>query len=129
MLFAIVMNFTAIGLVNLVTRKLEDLINLQFTMAVSGILINTCMILYPSICQAASKEIVNFMWRLLASTCDFEDIRVQQIRTMHLKPLRVLCFNAGMTLRAYGVPVTYGAVIRLFIWSLTLIVVSFDRRQ
>lgn len=126
MFIALSMNFTAIGLVKLVTYKIRESSNLQFFLASASVLVNIGIILYPSIIQATSRKIIRLMWDLLASTVDFQDLRIQQMRSLYLKQLRILCHEDGMTLRAYGVPVTYGAVIRLFLWSATLVVVSYD---
>lgn len=129
LLFAMLLNFSIIAIVKWITYKMNELSILQLVTAFGGVSVNTVIILYPSICQATSRRIVFLMWRLLASTLDFEDIRIKQIRYLYLKQLQVLCKEGGMTLYAYGVPVTYGGFIRLFFWSATLIVISYNRES
>lgn len=48
------------------------------------------------------------------------------MRSLYLKQLKVLTQEEGMTLKAYGVPVTYEGVIKFLLWSSTLIFISYS---
>lgn len=129
LVFSILLNFTVIVVIQYMTSKLGEYSSVQLTMALGGVVICASVIIYPSMCQATSKRIVYLMWRLLAATVNFEDVRVKQIRSLYLKQLEALCREGGMTLRAFGTPVTYDGLIRVILSTSTLFVLTLSREN
>lgn len=123
-LFSITYGF--VGILIYINRKFGEATEFTLLMGLWGILLNSIMVYLPSKLHSLSRILVNSMWRLLVANIDFKDIRVRHLRTLLLRQLGPMCYEGGLSLRACGIPVTYGSVIKLALWSATLIVISFN---
>lgn len=124
-LFSITYGFVAI--IIYINRQFSDTNGLTILIGIWSIFINSSMVFLPSKIHSVTKQLVNLMWRLMVATIDFEDMRIRHLRTLMLKQLKIICHerDGGLALRACGIPLTYGFVIKLALWSATMIVISF----
>lgn len=126
LVIALILNYGCVGIVIYYNKKFEDSNLLPIICGFVGILINSMIIIYPSVVNAFSKRMLNSLWQLVVITIDFEDIRVSHIRSLLLRQIGFFCDNGGLMFTAYGVPITYKTVIKITLWSATLVVVSFS---
>lgn len=126
LLVALILNYGCVGIVIYYNRKFEDSNLLPIIWGFIGILTNSMIIVYPSAVNAFSKRMLNSLWQLVVITLDFQDIRVAHVRSLLLKQIGFFCDNGGLMFTAFGIPITYGTVIKIALWSATLAVVSFS---
>lgn len=123
-LFSITYGF--VGILVYINRKFGEATEFTLLMGLWGIFLNSIMVYLPSKLHSLSRVLVGSMWRLIDANMDFKDVRVRHLRTLLLRQLGPMCRDGGLSLKAFGIPVTYGSVIKLALWSSTLIVISFN---
>lgn len=126
LLLSILVNFSNIVSAIYFDRKLKELSSLLILYALLGVLFNSALTIYPSTVNALSRKMLMLMWRLVNATTSFQDTRVKQVRSLLLRQIVFLNQNGGLTFKAFGMSVTYATVIKLALWSSTLVVVSFN---
>lgn len=124
-LFAVTYGFIVILIY--VNRNFKRANEFTLVMGLWSIGLNSTMVLLPSKVHSTSKQLVILMWRLMVANIEFEDMRVKYLRVLMLKQLESICHHkeGGLSLKVFGIPLTYGFVIKLSFWSATMIVISF----
>lgn len=108
----------------IIFNKSSDQSNILPTVfATLGILLNSFLISFPSQFQVESRQIVKLMLKLLARTVHLDDIRISHARVLWLRQVESISQNNGLTLIAFGMPITYATTIRLALISLTMITI------
>lgn len=105
--------------------------NLGHTVVIAAAIIGfasfTTIILPPSSIQATAKQLFELMWQLLAAQTHYKDMRIRHIRMLLFRQTAALCQNNGLSLKAYGKPVTYEFIIRVIIWSSSFFILATGR--
>lgn len=97
------------------------------TAAIIGAVTFTAIILSPSSIQATSKQLFELMWQLIAAQTHYKDMRIRHIRMLLFRQTAALCQNNGLSLKAYGKPVTHEFIIRIIIWSSSIFILTTGR--
>lgn len=126
MLALLFMNYGGILVAVYFNRKFHEISVITITFYVVGILTNSFTSLFPSSVRAFSKHMINLMWRLQTLTRNFNDIRVRHLRTLLLKQIVFMSQDEGLSIKAFGIPVSYETVVKLALLSCTLMVISFS---
>lgn len=125
MLFATTYGFTSILV--FINTKFGEANDFTIFMGLWCIVLNSIMVFLPSKIHSESKRLVVLMRRLVVASTDFADLRVRHLRALIVKQLEETCLNGGggFALQMFGISLTYGFVIRLALWSATMIMISF----
>lgn len=107
-------------------RKYDESGWFSLTVAAIAICITNYIISYASSIQTKSNRILLLMWQVVAITSDFQDIRVKHMRSLFVRQVAVLSQDRGLTMKAFGVNVTYARAIEMTIWTITLIMIAFN---
>lgn len=120
------LNYGTMIIIIAYNRKYDDSGWLPLVVATAVILVTNYIISYASSVQTRSNRVLLMMWQLVAITSDFEDIRVKHIRSLFVRQVAVLSQDRGLTMKAFGVSVTYARSIEVTIWTITLIMIAFN---
>lgn len=123
-----VLSYGAVAMIIYLNKKFDTLNYESLVLGLIGVALIGAAVLLPSKAHSHSKGLVILMWRLMVASMDFEDIRVRHLRLLMLKQLMAICNDGdgGLSYRAFGVPLTYGFLIKLALSSATIIVVFFQ---
>lgn len=108
-------------------KKLHEISSVTVSFFAIGIFTNSFTTIFPSSVPAFSKHLIGSMWRLLTVTKSFNDIRIKHMRLIFLKQIEFMSEDEGLSIKAFGIPVSYKSVVKLALLSFSLIVVSFSR--
>lgn len=96
---------------------------------IGALVLYNILILIPSSIHATSKHLLILMWRLIAAQTHFKDARLRHLRLLLIKQTALLCDENGLSLKAFNTsPVTYAFIIKIIIWTSSLLLLSTGRQ-
>lgn len=107
--------------------RFTDLSTILALCVVAGLIAYNVLILIPSSVHATSRHLLILMWRLIASQAHFKDIRLRHLRLLLIRQTVLLCNDDGLSLKAFNSPVTYAFIIKIIIWTSSLLLLSTSR--
>lgn len=125
LVFISVFNFFTIILMLFYNKLFDETSFLPICIVVTLVSTSSALIIRATVLQAESRILMSKIWKLIAITYDMEHIRVKHMRVLLVKELEVLAQSDGLRLAAHGVTITNATIIKLVLWSSTLIVLSF----
>lgn len=126
LMISVLINYTSIASVIHFIRKLEEYNLMPMIFAFTGVVFNCFITFYASVVNGLSKRMLTSMWRLVTAAVNFQDIRVMHVRSLLVRQVVYLNEEGGLMFKALGMNVNYGTVIKLALWSSTIVVVSFS---
>lgn len=128
LIFISVFNFVSISLMLFYNKLFEETSFLPISIVATLVTTNSALIIQASALQTRSRTLMLLIWRLIALTSDMKHIRVRHMRSLLIKQLELLARSDGLKLAAYGISITKSTIIKLVLWSSTLIVISFGSK-
>lgn len=92
----------------------------------AALIIYTCEILIPASVHAMSRRLLSLMWRLIAAQAHYGDIRIRHLRLLLIKLTSSLHEINGLSLKAYGKPLTSEFLIRIIVWSSSFFILTLS---
>lgn len=120
--------YGSIAILIFMNGKLGVVNNFTLYIGFSAIIVNSAMVFLPSKIYSTSRRLIKLEWKLMVASMDLEDMRIKHLRCLIMKQIKEFCDDGGgsLAIRAYGIPLRYGFVIKLALWSATMTVISFS---
>lgn len=125
MLFSHILNITTVLIVLYFNRSFGGQDYASITYASLEFILTSVLISHASHIQARSRRMMAQIWQLIAASWRFDDLRIRHMRCLLTRQVIFLDHEAGLTIRAFNVPVTYKNVIGITFWFSTLILLVF----
>lgn len=123
--FAYAASYGAVILVTYINRKFSYSSVSPIALAVIGLIVTNIIVVAVSQVQSNTNRLIQMMWRLIAATSCFTDIRIRHTRHLWIKQVLVLNYEGTMKVTAFGLPVTYTSLIEAVVWSSTIAIFSY----
>lgn len=96
--------------------------------SITVLLLLDYMILLASSVQVRSVRMLSLIWRLIAVNANFKDMPTCHMRFLLIKLARSLSQNNGLSLQVLGFSITYTSLMKLTVWSTSLMMLLFHER-
>lgn len=124
--FAYAGSYGAVLMITVINRRFDYSSLSPIAMAVLGLLVTNIIIVAISRVQSNTNKLIQMMWRLIAVTSTFTDIRIRHARRLLIKQVLVSSCEGTIRVTAFGLPVTSASLIEAVVWSSTIAIFSFN---
>lgn len=123
--FLHVVNYGCIFQLVYLNKRFNDSQLFPLIFALTIILLLDYVITLASNIQAQSRRLMDLIWRLIAVNTSFNDVQTSHAKHLMTKLVIMLSQNDGIMFHVFGVPITYASLMRLTLWSSSLIMLVF----